>query len=316
MQSVAELLGKYISNGGNLEGVTLNSEQQSFYQNLSSTDKTKVDEILSSTFKNLSSEELSYFRNLGSDQQGYVGLLAESYFINHAGILSSTVSEREIAFYQGLSSEQKKIVDNFKATQMSDLSAEEEQFLDGLNQEEEELVASLIGVAVISDGELVADNMNKTDRDFYQNLDQAEQGIVGGIASASLSQLSPADAQFINGLSDEDKASLGKLTKAHISSTLGAGASTEELVFDSPEVERIQELISRMVAAQLYGVELAFTEEHVLLIRVQTSVISQRSGRNIFQRRGEDALNLALILWRLVLVKFFCLRARFTGLMG
>ena len=54
---MANLLGHYISNGGTIENANLTGEERNFYQNLSPSDRTKTDEILASTFKNLSSED-------------------------------------------------------------------------------------------------------------------------------------------------------------------------------------------------------------------------------------------------------------------
>ncbi len=284
-KSVAQLLGKYISGGGNLDAANLTAEQQAFYQNLGSADKTKVDEILASTFKNLSSEEKSYFEKLDSEQKGHIGLLAQSYFLNHVGILSFKVGAKEIAFYQGLKPEERKIVDNFQAGQMTDMSPQEQKFIGQLSSGERETMASLVGVSVLSDGNLVPDYLSKEDHHFYQNLSQEEKGIMGSLASSSLSGLSSTDAQFINDLSDQEKASLGKLTKAHIEIAIAVDASAQaEEEFDSPEVARIDELISLMVAARLYAVELAFTEDQLQFYNSLTSGDKDRIERTVRSR--------------------------------
>jgi len=236
-QYLVQLLGKYLASNGNLQPDAFETGLRNFYNNLTSTERTIVEEMLTSSLVNLTAEEQQFYLSLSDKERDMLGELANSFYVHHLSVLGLTLTDPEIEFYQNvLTTDRKKLLENTMNGMLSALTDPEKAFFEDLTIEERKRLASILGLTFLTNEQVDTEKLNPKDLAFYESLNSSERKILKNISNSVYEDWHENDRQYLHSLSPMHQAVFGKLIKAHLMAKISSGDGNLKIDLDDAEV--------------------------------------------------------------------------------
>ncbi|MCZ6520786.1 MAG: hypothetical protein O6848_04760, partial [Bacteroidetes bacterium] len=255
-ERIDRLAGAFLEGKANFPNSALNSADRSYYESLSSSQKQSVDAAIQNRIRNLgqtgpfalNQEDLDFYQSLNPEQRAGFDQLATAYMLAELNTLSENLGTDDLSFYQELSSIRQEVYDKILAKKIKNIGDADQYRFSILTSDERVRIDRMVDALNLAGS--------------FANL----PGLLTGSDKVYYNQLVPNEK---NGLHRMIKArsKAGEVIPITASETVVAQTKTDDNSgdlsnhkFDSQEITKIEEVISKMVISRLYGVELAFTD--------------------------------------------------------
>ena len=237
-----EALNRYLASGST--GLATNNNE--FYQALSSDEKRVVDKIRRDVAYARGALALGLFGEGGNGENGEIsdGLTEEEK-------LSKIISE-DIVFYNNLSSEDRKVVDRIIAIQLvesayksnPDLYVQDTRYYESLDKDEKEIIKRL--ARELNNSDVNSPQITDSQLNYYQNMAIEKRSKVNRLVvreavkakSVKDVKLSSSDNNFLEKLSKEEKSKVERIAKIRTASRR-IMTNDLELEFENMEDNRV-----------------------------------------------------------------------------